>query len=422
MIFLIAITLISVIAYIIYLKKNHTKELSVKDEHYKIELDELSNKEINKTKFLATMAHEIRTPLNGVIVAANILNESNLSGKDNELVNIIKNSGELLINVINDILDFSKIEAGKMSLDYQSFKLNELLNEVIFFFEPQFKQKGLFLHYKIDETMVEDTYSDPNRIKQILYNIIGNSYKFTEQGGVSIRISKREKLLTIEIQDTGIGIKKTDLENLFDTYTQVKGQSSEFGGTGLGLNISKCLSNLLGGDLDVVSTYGKGSIFTITLKDEALLISSQSTNKSRDKKTERTIEEFKNLKVLLVDDNEVNRKVATLILKRKKIVPDTAENGKIAVEMALAKKYDIIFMDISMPIMNGYEASEKLIELIPYQELPLIYALSANAFKEDKDLCFNAGMNGFIAKPISFDELDETLIKVIERKNDLKNG
>lgn len=408
--FIIIVLLVTVIFYLFKKQKSNIKKIEVLKQK---EILELESRNAHRNAFFSTMAHEIRTPLNGVIVATKLLKEHKLPKESHELIEIIHNSGSLLINVVNDVLDLSKIEAGKMTLDYKSFKLEKLLNEIVFFFEPQFKERGLYLHYKIEDNLKKEIYSDPTRLKQILFNIVGNAIKFTKQGGVSISITKDNEFLRFEISDTGIGIKEEDIPRLFETYTQSKGQSSELGGTGLGLNICKNLSELLGGYLKIESTFGMGSKFTVTVKLEDNVIVQENLPDKKEKISQKDLSE---LNILLVDDNDVNRKVAGLILKKKNISPDIAENGKIALEKASQKKYDLILMDLNMPVMDGIEACEKLIETTPYNELPLIVALSANAFKEDKDECYNAGMNGFLTKPLSFSQLDEYLELALKRK------
>jgi len=364
-----------------------------------------------KSSFLATMSHEIRTPLNGIIVASKLLREKSLGAEVDDMVDIINNSGDLLIGVVNDILDFSKIESGKLELDYGTFDLPSLVKEVIFSFKRQFEDKGLYLRFDIEKDTPSYLYSDDIRLKQILFNLIGNAYKFTECGGVKLNLSYEREKLTIKVSDTGIGIPEDKLAMLFEEYSQESSKTfRDFGGTGLGLAITKNICELLGGEIEVSSKLEQGTIFSIQIPMEKMLkpkVSQAVENKDLD---------YSGLEVLVVDDNPINRKVAIMTFKKHGISPDEACDGEQAVEAALNKVYDIIYMDIHMPNKNGLEASEELIERIPYAQLPLIYALSANAFKENKDACFNAGMSGFLSKPITLDRLDDSLAMAYKKK------
>ena len=373
---------------------------------------DLNQKTEAKSNFIATMAHEIRTPLNGISLAANLLKDEKDENKLIDLVDMINNSSNLLINVVNDILDFSKIEAGKLELDYQRIKLKKIVRDIIFSFEHQFKDKGLFIHYNIDSQLAELIYSDEVRLKQVLYNLIGNAYKFTDNGGVSITISKKDEFIEFAVKDTGIGLTSEQQEKLFKAYTQADNTTqTKFGGTGLGLNISLKLVELLGGEIGVESAKGEGSTFKFTIKNNP--VPNISVNIIED--TEEDIN-FSKLDILVADDNPMNRKVAELALKKFELNPDFAIDGNEVVQKAKDKNYDIILMDLHMPVMSGIEATEELITNIPFSELPVIYAFSANAFKETKDSCFNAGMNGFIAKPLNLENLKEPLKAALKRK------
>jgi len=399
---------VPIIIYLIY--KN--KELQRDCEQLREDSLNVEQREKAKSNFLATMSHEIRTPLNGVIVASKLLRESTLSSEQEELVDIVNNSGDLLIGVVNDILDFSKIESGKLELDYAPFDIRTLLKDVTFSFKKQFEDKDIYLKYKIDNETPFYFYSDEIRLKQIFFNIVGNAYKFTECGGVSINLNYDTELgqLSIVIADTGIGIAEDKIDSLFEQYQQEsKSTFKNFGGTGLGLSITKSLTELLSGKISVTSKQGQGTTFSIVVPMEM-----SHPPAIEDEKEES--HDFASLSVLVVDDNAINRKVAMMSFKKYGVVPDQAQDGVEAVKFATDKVYDIIYMDIHMPNMTGLEASEKLIEEIPISKLPVIYALSANAFKENKDACFNAGMSGFISKPITLEKLDESLLVALKKK------
>lgn len=406
---LIAIIVVLITSVLVLLKKYLDLKTQISDfEERALRAQERVDA---KSNFLATMSHEIRTPLNGILVAGRLLKDKSIDRESEELIHIINSSGDLLKGVVNDILDFSKIESGKLELDYSTFNLVALINEVTFSFKKQFEDKDIFLKTNYGEKIPEFLYSDDIRLRQILFNLISNALKFTERGGVTISIDYKDSHLGLTVSDTGKGISPDRINSLFEEYSQeTKETYRKFGGTGLGLAISKKLCELLKGDISVSSVEGEGTTFTIC-------VPVQEVQPPKLVSTDQDEVDYSCLQVLVVDDNAINRKVASLTLKKHGIVADEACDGLVAVSKVLESDYDIVYMDIHMPNMNGLEASEELIEKVPYSKLPLIYALSANAFKENKDACFNAGMIGFISKPITFERIEESLDIALSKKS-----
>lgn len=367
-----------------------------------------------KSDFLAVMSHEIRTPLNVIINVFGFLTETKLEPKYQDFVEKGISSATLLLHTINDILDYSKIEAGQLNIEHIPFSLNELTKNIFNLFTIQMQQKGL--EYTIDTAPdVQDSWvGDPVRIIQILSNFISNACKFTEKGSVTVKISKVSEnnvcdikiaILSFEVIDTGIGISEEQRYSIFHPFTQVDSSATrKYGGTGLGLSISKNLATLMQGQLTCTSTPGEGSAFKleIPLEHNEKPISSEpkQTNIVDDKK-------LKNLSVLLVEDNAVNTIIALELLRKKDIIVDTAVNGIEAIKKASEHSYDMILMDIQMPVMDGVTATKHLrkdLELIT----PII-AMTANVLEADKKLYMESGFNAHIAKPVIPAVLYQTL-------------
>ena len=352
-----------------------------------------------KSDFLANMSHEIRTPMNGIVGMADLLSEAGLS-QDNQLyVDTIRQSADALLTIINDVLDFSKLNAGKLSMHPVPFRLHDCMIGIIRLLEPQARQKGLSLDYTPDGTLPEFVIGDEGRFRQILVNIIGNAVKFTETGGVSVVLAATEiagqQHLNIRVTDTGVGIAQDQLEHIFEQFAQSESAATrKYGGTGLGLAISKLLIEKMQGSIRVTSTQGKGSCFTITLRmgtaDKATRIP-QSTSLPAP-------EQFAGLTVLLAEDNQTNRLVIRKLLKDYPISLITAHDGRQAVDKTKAYLPDVVLMDMSMPEIDGLQATREIRALSIPQ--PRIIALTANAFDTDREACLSAGMDDFLSKPV----------------------
>jgi len=372
-----------------------------------------------KSEFLATMSHELRTPMNGVIGFTSLLSDTPLNGDQREYVDTIQHSGEALLAIIDDILDLSKIEAGKFHLELAPVNLHKLATQVVQFMQPRAASKGLalVLRFEPDEKLM--LHSDEGRVRQVLLNLIGNAIKFTDVGSVTVHVqydpSSATRAVRVSVRDTGIGIPRDKHDRLFQKFSQVDGSMTRrFGGTGLGLVISKQLLELLGGTIGVESAPGHGSTFSFT-HPVAQAASVAESPKPLAPAASKILQALTapdasiSYKVLLAEDNPVNQRVASLHLKKLGCVVDCAATGREAVEKFQQVTYDCIFMDVLMPEMDGLEATRRIRELQKHANRIPIFALTANAMQGDRARCLAAGMDDYITKPIHVSELQRVL-------------
>jgi|GEM_PF-2527824 len=375
--------------------------------------NELANKaeiaSIAKSTFLANMSHEIRTPLNGILGVCQIFSDTPLNEEQKKLVETMNVSGQSLLGIISDILDYSKIESGKIQLENTSFNLFEIIENAIELLTPSALTKKL----KIENLCIEKRwplYGDSVRLTQVIMNLMGNAIKFTESGKVSIdaainRQTEDEMNFTVSVKDTGIGIEKSKVLLIFDDFTQADlSTTRKFGGTGLGLTISRKIIELMGGELQVTSEINRGSIFSFSLT----LPKKITINESRRNNDISTAKINDTANILLVEDDRVNQMVARKLLEKLNCQVTVANNGQEAIDSLNHGSYNIIFMDIQMPIMDGIEATRHIRKK---DKNSIIIAMTANVMKEDKQECLDAGMNDFISKPIKKDTLSLVISK-----------
>ncbi|MBW4890919.1 PAS domain S-box protein [Mucilaginibacter sp. HMF5004] len=362
-----------------------------------------------KTQFLSTMSHEIRTPMNAVIGFTHLLLQ-NPREDQLEYLNILKFSGENLLVLINDILDFSKIEAGKLEFEDVDFSVKDLIRNTRSALIQRANEKGIQVKLMVDEDLPDAVIGDPVRLGQILTNLITNAIKFTNEGKVLIAaslVSQDDEYTTIcfEVKDTGIGIPLDKQESIFESFTQASSDTTrKYGGTGLGLTITKRLLEMQGSQIKLDSEPGKGSTFYFDLKLKRSSLKIESEPGSSKPVVAKSL---KGVRILLAEDNQINVLLAKQFLKQWDVECDVAENGVIAVQLAKTNNYDMILMDIQMPQMDGYTATEEIRKMEPaskYQKLPII-ALTASAMLDNKDRAFVVGMNDYVSKPFNPDDL-----------------
>jgi signal transduction histidine kinase/CheY-like chemotaxis protein len=369
-----------------------------------------------KSQFLAAMSHEIRTPLNGILgMAQSLISDPELTPSQHEKVEILLDSGRTLLSLVDDVLDLSKIEAGKLAIDAVDGDLRHTVKRVIRLFEPKAREKGIDLSVSVDDAAISALRFDPVRVRQCLSNLISNAIKFTDAGQVQVCVATGQEdnhcRVTIQVRDSGIGITDEALSGLFADFSQADSSTTRrFGGTGLGLSITRRLARMMGGDVVAQSEPGKGSMFTLTFMAEPAAHHSPTSRAGETPVI--AAKSLTGLRILLADDNRVNREVVKLFLTPYDVQITETENGQQVLDALGRESFDILLLDVHMPVMDGMEALTILrADDTPYRDIPVI-ALTADAMAGDRERFLSKGANGYVTKPIDQGDLVSAIARV----------
>ena len=373
-----------------------------------------------KSEFLANMSHELRTPMNGILGMIDVVLEGSISGEQREELETAQRCAHSLLSLLNDILDLSKIESGKMGLEKIPFQLKSVVNEAIKTHQVRARQKRVDLVAEVYPDVADTVYGDPMRLRQVLGNLLSNAIKFTESGHVRVFLRTAAVLkegrteFELLVEDSGVGIPADKLEKIFDKFTQADGSiTRRYGGTGLGLTITRRLVEMFGGKIWVESIEGHGSKFFVRIPLEVALNSKHAAADEKVNGSEKISLDGRSPQILLVEDNAVNQKVVLAILSKRGFQVEIAANGLEAIAALQKNVFDLVLMDVQMPYMDGIEATRKIREELGLRELPII-AMTAHAMTGDREKCIEAGMNDYVSKPVNPNALVHTIMRYLD--------
>ena len=406
-----------------------TEEKILKDKISKLEkeLEKCKNRQKQKDQFFATTVHELRTPLNAIVGLSSILVDAHMEKPLSDYISQIDTSSKLLASLVNDILDFSKIEAGKMQIEHIVFPLSSVIDQVTNIINPQAINKNLKLIFDIDDNIPKDIIGDPLRLTQVLLNLTSNALKFTSNGSITIKVKLLEKrddkdFIEFSVSDTGIGLSQEQIDKLFQDFTQADSSTSrQYGGTGLGLTISKKLVELMGGTIRVESEKNKGSNFIFTIEQKPIVEGTVASKNQKTGELKKDLLKFKDAHMLVVDDDNINKSLIVALLKDTGIEITLANNGQEALDILDKNNtINIILMDINMPIMGGLEATTILRNNPKYKEIPII-AFSGDSDNVSINNAKEAGVTDILFKPIKIETFYFQLNKYLKIKNTIED-
>lgn len=404
---------------------NQAEELTILAQNLEMERERAESANVAKSQFLAMMSHELRTPMTGVMGMADLLLLSKLTQEQEDLTKLLKRSARVLLDILNDVLDFSKIEAGQLEIESIPLSISEIITDVLNLFAPVASEKGVVLDSKTPANYWDNVKGDPKRLRQVLSNLVGNAVKFTHKGRITItfeQISEEgdDVMLRFSVSDTGIGIAKGEAARLFQPFVQADVSTSrKYGGTGLGLAISRRLVEAMGGEIAVDSEIGKGSTFSFTVQATIDRVAAKSGKRAVALGPGASGQQVVPRRILLAEDNETSRYLISAMLSRSGHSVDTVDDGAQAVRAAASKVYDIILMDMQMPVMDGAEATREIRKSgMAHAQIPII-ALTADVVVAHRSAYYAAGINAIVGKPVNWAELAEEMDRQLSRVDEL---